>query len=374
MEVKCKFEYQLWNSIKLYTCVVSSATVTSSKQRIKSFNGIHENEKTNDDVEAVLFANTQVEYFPKGVNVIFPNLTNFSINSCGLKSISRVNLIGLKNIERFYIFSNELTSLPDDLFTEMPKLKVFSFFNNKLECLSSKLLKPILKNDLIWVDFRKNTKLDAIYETGVEGSLMSLKELMNMIDEKCEKPLNNNGKIEFKDKIANGFKEFWMNQKFSDFIVLTRSKEFQVHKFVLAIQSDGFAEMFDSDENASEMKIEDLNAEAVEEFLRFLYTGEISSEVHSFELFALASKLKVHELKSLTEEMILNDLDDTNAYKVFTLGHRYESETIKNAAFEEIRKMFPDKKLADDLVENLDKVKELIEMKLKFDNFFEKFE
>jgi BTB/POZ domain len=210
-----------------------------------------------------------------------------------------------------------------------------------------------------------------------------IEELIRIIDAQCFKPLviANSSKLQTEEKISNqhekelidGFGKLWTTGKFSDFVIIVNgSKEFRVHKCVLAIQSVGFAEMFDSDENASEMKIEDLNAEAVEEFLRFLYTGKLANKTkNSFELLALASKLKVHELKSLTEEMILSDLDDTNAYKVFTLGHRYESETMKTAAFEEIRKMFPDKKLADDLVENLEKVKQLIEAKLKFESLFQ---
>jgi BTB/POZ domain len=139
----------------------------------------------------------------------------------------------------------------------------------------------------------------------------------------------------------------------------------------LAIQSDGFAEMFKNDKNVSEMKIEDLSTEAVEEFLRFLYTGKLSNQTNNLtEVFALASRLKVSELKSLTEELIAANLDDKNVVKMFNLGHRYESETIKIAAFEEIQKMFPDKKLPNNIIENPEKLSSLVELKLKFENAF----
>lgn len=373
MEIECTFDNLLWKGQNVYTCVVRSASILKPNARIQSFiGGVHENGKTHEDVTGILFSDTQVECFPKGVDVIFPNLTHFSIKSCGLKSVSRVNLIGLRKIEKLYLAYNQLTSLPDNLFTDMPKLEFISFFHNNLEVLSSNILQPILKNNLTWMDFRNNTKIDAMYEAGVAGSCATLEVLMDMIDEKCTKPVRNEQSFCFKEKMIDGLKKLWTSGKFSDFVIIAGFKKFRVHKHVLAIHSSVFAEMFDENDVSSEMNIQNLSAEAVEKLLSFLYTGEISNNDHAFELFALASKLKIHELRLLTEEIIVNDLDNTNAFKVFTLGHRYSSETFKLAAFEEIRKMFPERKLADNLIERPDEVKELIEFKEKFEAMIQK--
>jgi hypothetical protein len=74
-------------------------------------------------------------------------------------------------------------------------------------------------------------------------------------------------------------------------------------------------------------------------------------------------------MKLLIEEIIVKYLDEANAYKVFILSHRYKSENIKFAAFEEIKK-----KLPESLIEKPDKVRELIEAKQKLDLILETLE
>lgn len=311
-----------------------------------------------------------------------------------MKEISREDLTGFEHLQVFSARNNQLTSLPDDLFINKPKLNQVDLISNKLEYLSSKLLQPIVKNDLKVVDIRTNTRVDVAFWNGqhIHGPMpfgkyvTSIEELMRIIDAQCLQPIASNNPISLEseqklsfhqqNKLTEGFKKLWASGNLSDFVIIVNgSKEFRVHKLVLAVQSVVFAAMFDDDEHATEMKIEDLSVEAVEEFLCFLYTGNLSKETkNAKELFALSSRLKVEEVKDFVEKIVLKDLDVTNAHKVFTLGHCYRSEALKTAAFEEIRKMFPDKKLADNLIENPVKIKEIIEAKLKFDAVFSKLD
>jgi BTB/POZ domain len=74
----------------------------------------------------------------------------------------------------------------------------------------------------------------------------------------------------------------------------------------LATQSKFFADIFEKDEDASEIEIEDFKTDAIEELIRYFYTGELSEETENFhDIFALATKLKVPEITTLTKEMIL---------------------------------------------------------------------
>ena len=48
------------------------------------------------------------------------------------------------------------------------------------------------------------------------------------------------------------------------------------------------------------MNNEDLSAKVFEDFLSFLYTGEVSENVNTMDLFAIATKLKVDRLKVIS--------------------------------------------------------------------------
>jgi hypothetical protein len=60
--------------ITKYTCKVTEASITNPETTIKSFIGNHKPGKINKDVEAIYFLGTKVEYFPRGLHLIFPRL------------------------------------------------------------------------------------------------------------------------------------------------------------------------------------------------------------------------------------------------------------------------------------------------------------
>jgi hypothetical protein len=154
---------------------------------------------------------------------------------------------------------------------------------------------------------------------------------------------------------------------------VNKSKKLQVHKCILAAQSEVFEEMFKKDLKLTEMKVEDLKPEGIEEFFRCLYTGEIDESTKaSMEIYALASKLKIPQLKIESEKIILNKIDESNAWKAFSLAHTFESNALKLGAFKEIEKMFPDRRLPPCLIDDLETVKELIKAKEKIDALLKK--
>lgn len=341
----------------------------------------------NEDVRVLQFQETTVNFIPRGLNLIFPNLDKLKIKNCGLKRITREDLVGLEKLRHLYLDGNELTSLPDDLFIDMPNLKWINFGCNKIEFVSSDLLKPIM-NELKYADFSKNTKIDKYFYPQLTGSVQSLKDLMKVIDEQCHEPVvgeindkdlkDNESKnilsVTHQNKLSEGSSNLWLTGEFSDFlIVVNESKEIQVHKCILAAQSAGFSEIFKNDTNATEIKIEDSSVESVEKFLRYLYTGELTSDAeNAMEIFALAAKFKVPEIQEITEKIILSTLNETNAYEIFTFAHSHKSDKMKRKSFEEIRKMYPDKNLVESLMDDVHAVKELIELTEKIDEMMKK--
>jgi hypothetical protein len=315
-------------------------------------------------------------------------LHTLEIRDCGLKTICREDLKEFTNIEQLFLGHNELTTLPDDLLEDMTKLTAISFYNNKIEKMSSNLLKPIRNNKLTSVDFRKNTKIDAYYFPKDFEGLSSIKKLMRIIDREFGNPDSYEASTSVQDQPAKDFQpessrnankvfeDLWNSRKCSDFaIAVNKSILFRVHKCILAVQSEVFAKLFEDDPNAIEMKVDDLNPEAVEGFLQYFYLGRLkNSACQPFQVFALASKFKVFGLIKMMEESILNQLTDSNALKVFSLAHSFESADLKQAAFKKIQQTMPGISLSDSLINDLPKVKQLIEAKEKLDSVLKSIE
>lgn len=382
MELFCDFD----NSSD-YCCNVKSAAITQPLTEIKSVNGDHHSNKTKEDVKFLKFEKTVVNFFPRGINLIFPNLNKLVIFNCGLKKISRQDLIGFEKLEHLSLSKNKLTALPNDLFVDMTNLKWIDFNLNKIEFMTSKLLEPIMKN-LIRADFMHNTKISSTFNPGAEKSEISIANLMQVIDAQCFKPNDSEScEINFmseeekrkllttqQTKLIEGASNLWLSRKFSDFLIVAKgSIEFPVHKNILAAQSKGFAEMFEKNPNQTRIKIDIMSAEAVGEFLCFLYTGKLShGTTYVMEIYDLANRLNVPEIKEVTGKVILRRLNDSNAYETLVFGHYLKSTKIQQAAFEKIKEMFPDKNLPDNLIDDLEGVKELIEAMKKIDAVLKK--
>ncbi|CRK99746.1 CLUMA_CG013014, isoform A [Clunio marinus] len=376
MELVCKFNYCYWYTIgSKYTSIITSSSITEPNTIIKTINGNHLEGKSDKDIEEIWFNGTTVNYFPQGLNKIFPNLKTVIIDYCGLKSITRRDLVGLENIQMLWCGHNKIASLPDNLFRNMNKLIYISFYDNDLHCMSSEVLKPILKNDLKYVDFSENRSIDAGYRDSSYTLLIygnkvdSVAQLMAMIDEKCDKPMkdeqtfsNTNLKDnklpqrnkKLKDFKSDGFKELWTTGRFSDITIVTDTEKFKVHKNILAIQSSVFTSIFEDkmkDRPSDEIHLKNINVNIVTIFLKFFYTDEVDeTEISNLlEVFALAAKFKVENLMSVVEKMITDDLNDDNAMDVFKLACRFNCDGMKTSAFEVIQSMF-DEPLKDELM------------------------
>uniref|UniRef100_A0A914H0P4 Speckle-type POZ protein n=2 Tax=Globodera TaxID=31242 RepID=A0A914H0P4_GLORO len=127
---------------------------------------------------------------------------------------------------------------------------------------------------------------------------------------------------------------------FADCVLSSGSKEFQVHKAVLACRSPVFAAMFEhgmTEAQNDRVNIEDIDPEALKEMLRFMYTGNAPNlERMADELLAAADKYQLERLKVMCEQSLCLSLTNENACETLILADLHSAEHLKTQAIEYI--------------------------------------
>lgn len=309
MNLECNFKEHNFRhgtfKLKVYTCCITAAKIVEPGTTIQAFKGKHFADKGNRDVKAIVFENCDVNYFPRGLHANFPQLRVLHIVNCGLATMTRDDLIGLHTLEILNIVKNKLECLPTDLFEGMPRLKVIIFKENKINFMNSDILKPLNVKEIKVINVQGNKSIDAYYASERPGRAATIEELIRIIDKQCTKPESDaNGRHESdvgsEDSISTPVKDKWESNKCADFTIIAGSKEFEVHKFVLAQHSSKVKEQSDK-----KLYLKSFSAQAIEKCVHYLYTGE-APKGDSFELYKVSSELEVLALKSCEEEIMAN--------------------------------------------------------------------
>ena len=349
MEIECEF---IADGSVYYSCLVTSKTFPVNQiAKIRAFKGQHFPEKRNKDVTSLYFFKKSLFYIPRGLHRFFDGLTYLEVSHCKLNEVSSDDLIGLHRLKTIDLSHNNLRSVPSNLFRYTWQIEDVDLSYNFIERMSSQLFIPS-KRRLKSVNLQGNTRINASF------SPLSFDALMKMIDSNCLTP--DDEPRTFRDIFVEGFKELWISKRFSDFKIIAETKEFPVHKIVLATQSSVFSTMFETDmqeRHLNQMTIEDFSADAVENFLSFLYTEAILDDGNAIELFKLASKYEIPRLEQISKRIILKNLDSSNALNVLFLGNLFSCHEMIRKAFNKIRNIGPDAKFPD----YLERSKKLLE-------------
>ena len=373
MEVECKYKLANWfkgqRKIEVYTGIGNS--IKNPGTSVSFIKGVHQEDKTNRDVGAIAFVRKKLEQFPRGIQNFFPFLTCLHIADCGLKNITRRDLLGLENLKILFLNQNKLKALPDNLFKSMPDLERIAFYNNEITRMSSKLFEPLNKEKLNFANFKGNPSID--YRFDSDDGDTSLDVLMKKIDESCESP---DGEMtadkKYREKyhlLMKSSEELYVNGLFSDFTINVRGEELKVHKFVLSVQSSVFKAMF-MNEDAEEDGLKYFNNvtnEAFKEFLHFFYSGDIKNEDNATQLFELAVKFDVPLLKLDCEDIIVSSLKESNMIEIYNLGHTNNSDKIKREAFAIIQEILPE--VTDNMLDEHEMLNDLVDLKRRMKRF-----
>lgn len=298
---------------------------------------------------------------PNNFHDFFPNLISLNVYDCGLKKISRLdfkNLINLKEIHLTYV---KIEELPADLFADLKDLEIIDFKGNQINSIGKNIFKHL--ENLKFVDFRENPSIDFIYADtcykfeNIQSTLriFKVKELnaiLNGFFPSIPKPLLD---IESVLKIDD----------FKDLTVKVCGTDFKVHKLMLAARSATLAEMIKNNPDAHEIIFDDIEGEIFKIILDFIYDDKMPQnyDENSQKVFATAGKFKLEQLKLKVGEMLCDAVTLENSFEMLNLACKHNYIELKLKSFEEIKKIFLDKNLTDDLMEKPEMLQKMIDAK-----------
>ncbi|CAO1357925.1 unnamed protein product [Diamesa tonsa] len=271
----------------------------------------HLQNKSNYDVKQLVISNTNTDYLPDGLGILF-SLTSLMVYATSLQEISHKNFAGMDDLEYLYLAQNQLTFLPKDSFLNLKKLKKINLSQNQLEVLEKNLFINNLRLDYIWlqsnkvnyiendlfqhlnklnyVDLRNNKCVNKIYSDIVE-----IYELKND-KESCKNP---NGK----QKIC----EQTINQKNIDLKIemestKTKYENEKVERLLIEDQLNIEIATLKEDQKIDADKLIELNYNIT----------KLNSDISSMEM---NHKLDVNELKK-DKSQLQNTISTCNKEKV----------------------------------------------------------
>lgn len=80
---------------------------------------------TNVTIDSIL-----LQKFPRGLGLVFPDVQELTISTCGLKQISRGDFADFKNLVGLNLNGNKIMQVPVDVFFDLKSLKRLSLADN----------------------------------------------------------------------------------------------------------------------------------------------------------------------------------------------------------------------------------------------------
>ncbi|XP_070489769.1 uncharacterized protein [Chironomus tepperi] len=164
-------------------------------------------------------------------------------------------------------------------------------------------------------------------------------------------------------KYAKDMQNLFHNKSFCDCKFDVNGNIIKGHKFVMSTRAPMLLKSIEGANN--KLTITDCSVNGFNEFLRFLYCGKLAdkSDAIVFEVLSLAHTYDVQYLKQYCDEILMNNLNASNANSIYQNAHKYDlSDELKQQSFALIQVMFKNisQKLPDEFINDPKYVDNLI--------------
>merc|ERR1712062_550903 len=152
----------------------------------------------------------------------------------------------------------------------------------------------------------------------------------------------NDGRPKLTDKTEPSMVEaignLCLDNDLSDIKIICDGKEFPCHKLLLSLRSSVFKAMFSSDlkisdaEDESTLKIEDISAVTMTQFIKFLYTDELKSDNIDVNLLIAANKYDLKRLVNICLIHLGSIIDATNVMEITFTAYLIDNDQLLQKA------------------------------------------
>ena len=160
--------------------------------------------------------------------------------------------------------------------------------------------------------------------------------LNHVISHNCATPINVEAKKKPLQQLLCGYVSILNNREFSDIKIIVSGKTLYAHKVILAAHSPVFLAMLNSDmkeNNKNEIQIADIEFDAFQELLSFIYTGKIKNmDKVGHHLLLAADKYAIKGLLTKCELYFQSILNLSNVIHIICLADNYNAVNLKEIA------------------------------------------
>eukprot|EP00088_Acartia_fossae_P068928 TRINITY_DN8858_c0_g1_i1.p1 TRINITY_DN8858_c0_g1~~TRINITY_DN8858_c0_g1_i1.p1 ORF type:complete len:394 (+),score=91.00 TRINITY_DN8858_c0_g1_i1:45-1226(+) len=166
----------------------------------------------------------------------------------------------------------------------------------------------------------------------------------NIVLSGSNKPIHNGYKVqalEPANRLSQDICNIWETGRFSDCTIICEGKEFKCHKNILSARSTVFEAMFSHssmlEAQSSIVNIEDLDADVVQDMIKYIYSGRTTSlSTKADRLLSAAEKYDLRELKGMCETSLCDTIHTENVLDLLVLADLHQANNLRNLALKVI--------------------------------------
>lgn len=138
MDLECSFSVDFNQN---YRCDIDQSSLNKTRE-VRVY-GDHVDGKSDQDVQLLIGQKKNLEKFPRGIGLVFPNMTTLLLQNCGIKWLTCEDFGDLGRLERIYLHDNQIQELGEDVFTHLGCLRLLELSNNLINSIHPKAFDPL---------------------------------------------------------------------------------------------------------------------------------------------------------------------------------------------------------------------------------------
>ncbi|CAO1336064.1 unnamed protein product [Diamesa serratosioi] len=159
LAIDVKYEHVTNTATPGYFCITIGLVITQPGEKITSFNGVHQQGMTDNDVHEFNTTKQNTDYLPHGLAEKFVNLETLYVIQSGLKAIARNDFETLTKLKEIAFYGNEINEIPAHCFDDLLNLKKLSLSNNRIKYLPNEVFHHLPNLNDVYIS---NNKLEAL--------------------------------------------------------------------------------------------------------------------------------------------------------------------------------------------------------------------